>query len=125
MIFFPLSLILVITSPPANLTATGLNGTSINLTWTPPSKIELVPNISKYFIFYRPADSQVGLWEMNGAVIGSKSHAITDLKPATEYRIRMTISLTTGNGPASGEVTAKTPDGSKYCTNLTNFGFNF
>ena len=86
----------------------------MQLSWIPPSNIENVVNISGYYVFYREFDSPPGKWDIAGVPnLQSKDFTLTDLKAFTRYRFRMTLAVTSGNGPASGEAVSSTKEGGK------------
>ena len=85
----------------------------MNITWQPPSNVNEIANLSGYYIFYRELDGPVGRWNVAGVPnLNQTRFLLTDLKPYTTYRFRMTLAVTTGNGPGSGEVINKTIEGS-------------
>eukprot|EP00795_Rhopilema_esculentum_P012024 gene12024-2609_t len=102
----------VVTDPPGNLSAVSHSPFTMQLSWTPPSNIENVVNISGYYVFYRQFDSPPGKWDVAGVPdLRSKDFTLTDLKAFTKYRFRMTLAVTSGNGPASEEVISSTKEG--------------
>eukprot|EP00795_Rhopilema_esculentum_P001382 gene1382-15786_t len=101
----------VLPSPPQNLTATPLDPHSINVCWESLVNVSTISNVTTYFLFYREKDSDVGVWEVRGIPIAAKCFNITHLKPVTWYKVRMTISVSYGNGPASKELLVQTIEG--------------
>ena len=94
----------------------------MQLSWIPPSNIENVVNISGYYVFYREFDSPPGKWDIAGVPnLQSKDFTLTDLKAFTRYRFRMTLAVTSGNGPASGEAVSSTKEGGNVVTFCTSF----
>ena len=73
--------------------------------------ISHVQNVTNYYIFYREVKSSIGQWNVRGIPIANSSFNITRLKAVTWYRIRMTVSVSYGNGPASDEIVVQTPEG--------------
>ena len=73
--------------------------------------VSTISNVTTYFLFYRKKDSNVGVWEVRGISIAAKCFNITRLKPVTWYKVRMTISVSYGNGPASKELLVQTIEG--------------
>ena len=105
-------LILVVADPPHSLRAQSFSHYTMNITWQPPNNVNSIGNISGYYIFYREKDGPVGQWSAAGVpLLNSTSFLLTDLKAFTPYRIRMTLAVKTGNGPASEEVVNNTIEG--------------
>ena len=103
--------ILVLSSPPQNLTGTALDPHTINVMWFAPSNNSASENATNYYIFYREIGGIVGQWEIRGTPLTNTSFNITRLKPRSWYKIRMTISALDGNGPASNEISVQTLEG--------------
>lgn len=68
-------------------------------------------NLTNLYIFYRKINDVVGHWESRGIPLANTSYNITRLKPKTWYKIRMTVSVSDGNGPATNEIMIETPEG--------------
>ena len=104
--------ILVVAEPPQSLKALSFSYNTMNITWQPPNNVNSIGNISGYYIFYREKDGPVGRWSAAGVpTLNLTSFLLTDLKAYTPYRIRMTLAVKTGNGPASEEVVNQTIEG--------------
>ena len=83
--------------------------------WAPPTNYHLLNDTYGYYIFYREFESTVGKWDVSGVPgLDSTSFLLKDLKPVTKYRFRMTLAVTTGNGPASEEAVNSTIEGGLY-----------
>lgn len=107
----PLILFTVLTNPPKNLTAVALDPHTVNVTWSPINDTNQNENITNYYIFYRKVNDNVGRWQTRGVPLANASYNLTRLSPKTWYTIRMTTSMSHGNGPATDEVFAQTPEG--------------
>ena len=94
------------------------------ISWQPPNNVNQIGNLSGYYIFYREKDGPVGKWNAEGVpMLNSTSFLLRDLKAFTSYRIRMTLAVKTGNGPASEEVVNKTIEGSMKIAQYFVYGF--
>ena len=104
----------VVAEPPTDVQAISYDPFSMNLTWTPPKDYDKIVNVSGYYIFYREYDSAPGTWDVAGVPgLNTTSFLLRDLKPFTKYRLRMTLAVRHGNGPASGEIMNSTIEGGK------------
>ena len=109
--FIPFSYV-VLSSPPQNLTGVAIDPHTIQVTWSPPNNVSQLENATNYYIFYRQKNGIIGQWESRGIPLtNNSSFNITRLKPRTWYKIRITVSVLDGNGPASEEISIQTLEG--------------
>ena len=98
--------------PPRNLTGVAIDPHTIQVTWLPPRKTNQLKNATNYYIFYRKEKGIIGQWEARGIPLANATaFNITRLYPRTWYKIRMTVSVFDGNGPASDEISIETLEG--------------
>ncbi|XP_065064502.1 uncharacterized protein LOC135690773 [Rhopilema esculentum] len=97
--------------PPQNLTVSPIDPNTLHLSWMPPKNLSQYSNLTMYYVFYRENYNEVGQWNVRGLPITSTEFNITRLTPVTLYTIRMTVSITNGNGPATKEVLKRTSEG--------------
>ena len=97
------------------MTAQSTSPFTMQVTWLPPADLDQVVNKSGYYVFYREYDNPPGIWQLAGVPgLDATNFTIVDLKADTKYRFRMTLAVSSGNGPASDEVAASTKEGGRF-----------
>lgn len=93
-------------APPSNLTAEAVSATKIYVSWQPPPADQSNGDIAFYKLQYTESDQQDG--DMTVLILNSTECTIHDLRPWTEYMIRVAASTSVGNGPFTDPITVRT-----------------
>ena len=106
--------------PPANVTATAYNSTSIQVTWSEVPAIDRNGNIIQYEVVYEPLETfgkQIATARVNVSTLDT---FLDNLQEYVQYNITIRAYTEIGEGPFSASTIVITPEDGNNDDKITN-----